>query len=244
VGIRLIHGTEASQRAAGRVVGTAYLLTNLTAVFAAFYVREHLIVWDNAAQTAHNIVASERLFRIGIASDLFAFACDVVLAAAFYVLLKQVSMGLALTGSFFRLADSAILGGMTLTSFVALRLLSGAGYLRAFDSSQLQALARLFLGAHEAGYTIGLFFFSCGSACTSYLLLKSRYIPKALAGFGVVSSLLLLGSLFVRIIAPEVADVVGMLVFLPIFVFEIATGIWLVVKGLKFPDAAEPQAGR
>jgi hypothetical protein len=234
----VIRATEASQRTAGRIVGIAYLSTNLAAVFAAFYVRAHLIVWDDAARTAHNIVGSERLFRIGIASDLFAFACDVVLAAAFYVLLKPVSKGLALTASFFRLADSAILGVMTLTSFVALRLLSGADYLRAFDASQLQALARLFLGAHEAGYTIGLIFFSCGSACTSYLLLKSRYIPKPLAAFGVFASLLLLGSLFMRVIAPEVADIVGMLVFLPIFVFEVAAGVWLLVKGLRFPDAS------
>lgn len=231
---------QAAQGKAGRIVGIAYLVTNVTAIFAAFYVRAHLIVWESAGQTAHNIVGSETLFRVGIASDLVAFACDVVLAAAFYILLKPVGRGLALTGSFFRLADSAILGVMTITSFIALRLLSGAEYLRVFPADQLQALARLVLGAHEAGYLIGLIFFSLGSTCTSYLLAKGRLIPKPLALLGVIASLLLLVTLLLQIIFPRVADALGIVAYLPILVFELATGLWLSIKGVSLKD---PQSG-
>jgi Domain of unknown function (DUF4386) len=47
--------------------------------------------------------ASERLFRVGIATDLIGGACNAVLAVALYTMLKQVSSSLALLAAFWRL---------------------------------------------------------------------------------------------------------------------------------------------
>jgi hypothetical protein len=85
-----------SQNTAAKVVGIAYLLALVPAVFAEFYVRDHLVVFDNAAQTALNIVAHERLFRLGIASNVTVFAIDVVLITALYVVLNGVNRSVAL----------------------------------------------------------------------------------------------------------------------------------------------------
>ena len=87
---------DETQRKAARVVGAAYLCALVPAVFAEFYVRGQLVVSGNAAQTALNIVAHERLFRLGIASNLAVFAIDVALIAALYVVLKPVNSSLAL----------------------------------------------------------------------------------------------------------------------------------------------------
>ena len=122
---------DESQRKAARVVGFMYLFMMVTAVFAEFYVRSNLIVHGNAAETARNIMASERLFRIGIASNLITFAGDVVLVATLYVLLKPVNRSLAFLAAFWRLAECSILGVITLSDFVVLLLLSGADYLKA-----------------------------------------------------------------------------------------------------------------
>ncbi len=181
--MKCLLGPSTSRSARLPELSALHTFLDLTSALAGF-VRAHLIVLNDAVQTAHNIVASERLFRISIATDLCGFASDAVLAAAFYVLLKPVNRGIALFASFARLADAAILGVITLNSFVVLRLLSGADYLRAFQTDQLQALARLFLGVHISGYQIGLIFACLGSTCTSYLLLKSRYVPRPLAASG------------------------------------------------------------
>jgi hypothetical protein len=58
------------------------------AIFAEFYVRTQLIAFDNVAQTALNIIAHERLFRLGTASNLTVFALDVVLITGLYVVVK------------------------------------------------------------------------------------------------------------------------------------------------------------
>src|SRR5207249_7348443 len=86
---------DESQRKAAKVVGFAYLLALPPAIFAEFYVRTRLIAFDNAAQTAQNILTHERLFRLGTASNLTVFAVDVALIIALYVVLKPVNRTLA-----------------------------------------------------------------------------------------------------------------------------------------------------
>src|SRR6202011_448664 len=86
---------DESQRKAATVVGFSYLFALPPAIFAEFYVRTQLIAFDNAAQTAQNIMAHERLFRLGTASNLTVFALDVVLIIALYVVLMPVNRSLA-----------------------------------------------------------------------------------------------------------------------------------------------------
>ena len=61
---------DESQRKAARVAGSLYLLTFAIVVAVNFGINERLMVAGNPAQTARNILAHERLFRIGIASNL------------------------------------------------------------------------------------------------------------------------------------------------------------------------------
>jgi uncharacterized sodium:solute symporter family permease YidK len=170
-----------SQNTAAKVVGIAYLLALVPAVFAEFYVRDHLVVFDNAAQTALNIVAHERLFRLGIASNVTVFVIDVVLITALYVVLNGVNRSVALLALGWGLIETAILVVVTLTDFDVLRILSGAGYLQAFEADRLQALARLSIGAHHDAYNVGLVFAGLRSTAFCYLWFNSHFIPRALA---------------------------------------------------------------
>ena len=125
--------------------------------------------------------------------------------------------------------------------------MSGADDLRAFRPEQLQALAALFVSAHAAGYRIATVFFALGSAVFSHLFFKSRYIPRPLAAWGVFSSLLVLLPVFALILVSSFGDIgwgvpgwrpprwQG-----PIMLFEAATGLWLLVKGVRPLGGAEP----
>jgi hypothetical protein len=220
-----------SQRRAAKLVGFAYLAALPPAVFAEFFARGRLVA-DSAAQTALNVMAHERLFRLGIASNLVVFALDIVLITALYVVLNPVNRLLALAAAGWGLIETAILVVVTLTDLDVLRVLSGADYLKAFHADQLQALARLSIGAHGAAYGIGLFFAGLRSTTFCSLWLKSRYIPRALAVWGILASLLMGARAFVYIISPEVAGVVPIGLYgPPIFLFELTMGLWLLSKG-------------
>jgi hypothetical protein len=226
---------------AAKVVGFTYLFALVPAIFAEFYVRTQLVVFDNAAQTARNIVAHERLFRLGIASNLTVFAIDVALITALYVVLKPVNRSLALLAAGWGLIETAILVVVTLSDFDVLRILSGADYLQGFEADQLQALARLSIGAHHDVYNVGLVFAGLRSTAFCYLWFKSHFIPTALAAWGVFASFLMGAFAFSFIIFPELAKVIPVGIYGgPIFFFELTMGFWLLLLGLRPSAIAEP----
>jgi hypothetical protein len=230
----MTHGVDETQRRAARVVGFVYLFVLAPALFAEFYVPSRVIDYNDAAETARNIVAHERLFRLGIASSLVVFAADVVLVTAGYVVLEPVNRHLALLAAFFRLLETTILVVVTLSDFSVLRVLSGAEYLRPFEADALQALARLSIAAHSDAYNVGLLFFGFGSPVFCYLWLKSGYVPRALAAWGMLASLLVGACAFAFIVSPELRRVVTVGYYGgPIFAFELAMGCWLLFRGLR-----------
>ncbi|HEY3988907.1 MAG TPA: DUF4386 domain-containing protein [Acidobacteriaceae bacterium] len=74
----------------GRFAGLVYLLGSIPAFFALLYVPSKLFVGGNPMATAHNIAASETLFRWGIFANLVGQASFIVVALALYQLLKGV----------------------------------------------------------------------------------------------------------------------------------------------------------
>jgi hypothetical protein len=231
---------DESQRKAAKVVGFSYLFAIATGVFADFYVRDTLIVAD-AAETARNIMAHERLWRLGIASSLLGLLTDVALIAALYVILKHVNQNLALFAAFIRVVETAIFVAATLNSFDVLRLLSGADYLQALRTDQLQALARIPISAYGAGFDVSFVFLGLGSTVFCYLWFKSNYIPRALAALGVFGSLLTAAGSFAIIIFPNLAKIVGLTYMMPLGVFEVTMGFWLLLKGLRPSGIVEPE---
>jgi len=229
------YAVDESQRKAAKVVGFTYLLALVTANFAEFYVPSKLMT-GSAAETARNIIAHERLFRVGIACDLITFATDVVLIAALYVVLKPVNRSFALLAAFWRLIETVVMVVAILSEFDVLRLLSGADYLRVFEADRLQSLAKLHMGAHGSGYLVGLFFFGLGSSIFAYLWFKSRYIPRPLAAWGVFAALLIVAWTLASVIFPNLPNKLELVSLIPIAIFEPVMGFWLLIKGLRQPD--------
>ena len=149
---------DLTQQKATRIAGFLYLAIIIAGIFAEFIVRSSLILPGDATATANNIMSSEGLFRVGIASDLIMIMCDVALAMVFYVLFKPVSHALALLAAFFRLAQATVLGINLLNLFMVLRLLGGADYMTVFGADQLHALMMPFLDAHSTGYAMAWYF--------------------------------------------------------------------------------------
>jgi len=237
-----IYTIDESQRKAARVVGAMYLF-GFVAVFNEVYVRGRLIIDNNAAETARNIIAHERLFRLGIAIDLIEMASMVVLLTGLYVILKAVNQNLALLAAFWRLMEAVICVVMTLSSFDVLRVLS-ADYLRVFEADRLQALASIYIGAHGAGYNVAEIFLGLGSTVFGYLWFKSGYIPRALAAWGVFSSLLVATCTFASIIFPHFQDLSFPGCYMPIAIFELIMGFWLLFKGLTAAVVAKPDKAK
>jgi len=228
--------TITSQNKAARLAGLLYLIAMATGLFAEFYVHfpSTLVVSGNAVKTASNIIANERLYRIGIANNTITFAIDVVLIWALYVLLRPVNRNLALLAVLFRLLETTLACFAIINYYVAMQFVVDADHLKAFDSNQMQALSILH-DTYALTFIIVAIFLGLGSTIFNYLLFRSGYIPKVLAVWGIFSSLLLLISQFTIIIFPEVEKTIIPACYGPIAIDEIALGFWLLFKGANIP---------
>lgn len=226
----------ALQLKAARLAGLLYLVAMTTGLFAEFYVHfpSSLIVSGDIAKTGANIVAHERLYRIGIANNIITFAIDVVLIWALYVLLRPVNRNLALLAVFFRMVETTIACVAIIQYFVAMQFISDADHLQTFDPTQLQALS-IMHDTYALTFVVVAIFLGVGSTLFNYLFFKSGYIPRLLAGWGVFASLLLLVSQFAIIIFPEVERIIIPAFFAPIVIDEIVLGLWLLFKGANIP---------
>jgi hypothetical protein len=229
-----INTMDASQRRAARVVGCMYLLLMATGVFAQIYAPGSLPGSDAEAGGVRDVAEHARLMRLGAAVETLTFAGDAVLAVAYYVLLRPVSQGLAMLGAFWRLAQVSILTAYTLCTVVVVQVATS----RSLSTEQASALVWLLTDAHNVGYAIGFVFMGLGSAVFAYLLLRSRYVPRWLAGLGVVASTLLAAGGAITIAFPEATSAVNPAMFAPMFVFEVTTGLLLLIRGARAPQPA------
>jgi hypothetical protein len=172
--------TETSPRLQARITGALYLLTILTGIFAQGFVSGSLVVNGDAAATATNLLVHKSLFQLGFAVFLIEMACQVVITALFYDLLKPAGRSVSLVAAFLGLAGCVIKTFSRLFFIAPLLILGGAHYLSVFSAEQLQALALLFLKVNDRGAAIALVFFGFYALLTGYLIIRSTFLPRIL----------------------------------------------------------------
>jgi Domain of unknown function (DUF4386) len=223
-----------SQRTAAKIAGVAGLLAFGLVVFGNYVLLQPLIVPRNAVDTARNVLAHQTQFRIALTCFVAYGIGSVVLLTALYVILAPINRGLALAGALFRLVFALLWLIAPLNMLAALRLLGDANYLQAFEPERLQVLARVQLGGSFDDYYVGLPFFGLAATVCAWLWLKSNYIPKGLAIFGVISSAWCVFCAFAYLIFPTFNKIVNDYVFdSPMALFELVVSVWLLFKGLR-----------
>ena len=202
----LLLGSDADRsiRRAGVTAGVGILLIAALAGFGKFVAVDGLVTSGDAARTATDILASEGLFRLGVAALSVVVALDVAVAWALYHVFSPVSTGISLLAAWFRLVYAGVLLVAVSHLIEVLRLLGddfGAGLL-------LFGLHLLIVG------------------CLAY---RSGYVPRvlgvllAVAGLGyVVDSI---GAILFQGSWTDVSSFT--------FIGEFLLALWLVVRGRR-----------
>jgi hypothetical protein len=233
-----------SQRTAARIAGWSYLASFAVVVFSNYVLLNPLIIPRNAVDTARNILAHSTQFRIALTLFLAYSVGAVILAGALYIILKPINHYLALVGALFRLvfAMSWLLSAIHMLG--ALRFLGTTPYLQAFETDRLQVLSRVTMAATFDDYYVGLPFFGLAATVCAWLWLKSSYIPRGLAIFGVIASAWCVLCAFVYLIFPNFNKIVNDYVFdSPMALFELVLSFWLLTKGLRPAAPIQSHAG-
>jgi len=215
-----------------RVAGFLYLMYMVITIPADVLARSPIIVFGDAATTARNIMAAEWQFCLGITGDLVSAVFFLLAAWALYKLLKPVNQDFALLFLLLNLGGVAVYSINLLNQFAAVLLLSGVGYLKAFQPDQLHSLAMFFLILHRNGYWIAQIFFGAWLLPLGYLVYKSGFLPKIL---GIVMMVHFVGWTLTTLqffLFPGFTAITY--VTYPLgFISEFGLTLWLLIMGAK-----------
>lgn len=215
-----------------RIAGVFYFLIFICAGFAEGYVRTGVLIPGDPSATAQNILASEGIFRMGLASDLLAFIFDAIVAVLLYVILKPVSKILSLMAASFRLIAHPAIGSINmLNHYAALAVLDGS-----FIVAQPESFSLLFMHLHSTGYLIAGVFFAVHLLILGYLVIKSELFPKILGWLLGIAAFGYLIESFGSFLNPEYSDIYTMIVTITAVIGEISFTLWLLIKGVKKGD--------
>jgi hypothetical protein len=219
---------------AARTAGAVYLSMVLTAPYSLIYVPGKLIVRENAAATADNILAHETMFRLSILGDLVGQVIFICLAMALYRLLSGTNKAWAGLMVALVLVSAAVGFLNTLNNIAALLLFCGADFLAVFDKGQRDALGMLFIRLHTHGIFIDEIFWGLWLFPFGLLVFRSGFLPRFL---GVWLMINCFGYLVLSVTALFFPAYYGAAFRYsqPVLFGELAIMLWLLIKGAKVP---------
>ena len=220
---------------AARIAGAVYLSMVLTAPFSLIYVPSKLIVRDNAAATAENVLAHETMFRLSILGDLVGQVIFICLAIALYRLLSGVNKIWAALMVAFVLVSAAVGFVNTLNDIAALILFRGDEFLTVFDQVRREALGMLFIRLHSQGQFIDEMFWGLWLFPFGLLVFRSGFLPRFLGIWLMINCLGYLVLSVTALFFPLYYEV-AFRFSQPVLFGELAIMLWLLIKGAKVPS--------
>ena len=220
-----------------KVAGFVYLLLIVLFMSGDFTI-SHIIGSGSFTDSIKNIVAGERIYRVALSLELLTSVCSVVLAYALYATLRPVNENLATMAMYWRLGEAFIGGLSMIVAFTILKLYSDPKYLEILGADNLQVAIGLVRSAGSVSFNISTTFFSVGSTLFYFLFFRSRCIPRVLSAFGMFASVVVFFTGLANLVFPEYAKLIQF-GWGPIFIAEITTGIWLLVRGVRTGTAAK-----
>lgn len=226
-----------SNRYAPRVAGFSFLFLIVTGLVSG-------ALWGGA-DTLAGISENSSQIRLSLVLSVVAGITTLVLAAALYAVVVHQDRNLAILALSCRAVEAGLYAVGVLATLALLSLSQGA-------ASSANTLADQLMDARWTSSNVGAIFFAAGSTAYSYLLYRARSIPVPLSVTGLVGSLIILvGVPWQTALSHPTFAGASAVIWVPIAIFEISTGGWLLLKGANItpsnataPEDAGQQAVR
>ena len=211
-----------------RLTGVLFLITYITSIPAYFF----YVPLDDP----NYIVGSgaDTSVRLGALLELILIIANIGTAVVLYPVVKRVNDILALGFVTARVMESVFIavGILSVLTVVALRQAGAAGA----DAGSLVTVGESLVTLHDWTFLLGPgFVVGVGNGLIlGYLMYRSGLLPRGMAILGLIAGPVLIAR-FVGILFGvfEPGSVLGGLMVVPEFIWELALGIWLTVRGFN-----------
>ena len=212
-----------------RIAGVAMLLSIVFGFLGEFYLPGRIVVRQDAAATAANIVGNPTLFRLTFAAYLVEGICDIALCLFFYILLRPVDRRIALLSAFFGIASMVIFAISESSFFAASVVLGDSSGMGSFTPDQRNALAYLAIRISGTIAWLFLCLYGIASMLRGYLIARSAYLPKFLGVLLIIGG----AGFFLRsatyLLAPKLSSPY---LLMPMALAGIPMTGWLLFRGI------------
>src|SRR5918997_5403233 len=223
-------GVQMNPQTIARVTGVLFLITYITSIPAFFFFYAPVLgdpsyIVGSGADTS---------VRLGAFLEVFLIISGIGTAVVVWPVLKRVNEILALGFVTARIVECAFIavGILSLLTVVVLRQEAAAGA----DAASLVTVGESLVALHGWTFLLGPgFVVGVGNGLIlGYLMYRSRLMPRGLAVLGLIAGTVLLAR-FVGVLFGvfEPLGVLGGLMVVPEFIWELAIAIWLIVKGFN-----------
>ena len=197
-----------------RIAGFTYLFY-IAVAFPSMVLFDRATSGEGMAAKLASMAQHATDVRVAVVLSLLGCFSALVLAVTLYAITREQDSDLAMLALTCRVAEG-VTGAVSIPATLGLLWLAAA-----------QALGAFVL---QGSPLVAATFFAVGSTLFSWLLLRGRMIPSALAWLGVVASILLVVALPLQL-AGLLHGAVTQLMWLPMAVFELVVALWLMIKG-------------
>ena len=196
---------------------------------------------ESFAETARFAAENAVLWRFALLNVGLAWIAIGILTFALYAVLEPVNRRLAQLALVLRLGASFVGAASLMFRVAQARLYSASKTEGLFTTEQLRTLAAVTQRGASAGVETAWMLLAAGSLLFFVLFLRSRYLPRALAWFGIVASALFVATSAAMFVFPQRTDELK-LFGVPFFLVEVVTALWLLIKGLQPRVTGEAKA--
>ena len=211
-----------TRRNNARLAGFAYLFY-IAVAFPSMVLMSRATGGDGMAAKLASVAQHAADVHLVAVLSLLSSCCALALAVSLWSITRGQDPDLAMLGLTCRVAEG-ITGAVSIPASLGLLWLAT----NAPDPASAQALGGFVL---QDSPLVAASFFALGSLLFSWLLLRGRMIPVALAWLGVVASILIVVGLPLQL-GGLLRGAVTQLMWLPMAAYEIPLGFWLVFKGV------------
>jgi hypothetical protein len=213
-----------------RIAGVTYLFYSAIGICSELLMHRATDAEGYAAKLAR-IGEHAMDVRLTILIVLLESFCALVLAVTLYGITRNLDHELATLGLASRVSEG-ILGTLSIPGYLGLLWLAKAGSgTGGPDIATTNALRTYFLMPGPS-VPIGAIFFAVGSTIFSYLLLRGRMVPVAIARLGVLASGLLAVTLPLQLAGFSTGPLTGYYQWVPELVFQVLLAVCLLAKGV------------
>lgn len=212
------------------VAGVLYLITFLSSIPAVFLLGPALTNPEYILGAG-----AEGPVRLGAFLDFVNVLALIGTAVALFSVVKRQHEGFALGFVTTRMLEAAVLsvGILTMLSMVTLR---GTGT----DDATMVSVGQSFVAVRDWSFIIGTGMAAANALMLGTLMYRSRLVPRVIPALGLIGVVTfgswVIGNILGVAEAGTPWQAIGVA---PIFVWELALGLWMAIKGFRAPAVAE-----